>query len=69
MKNEMFNYDPYEALIRLDNRCEYLEHQTASAFALLEKQHNEMIRLHKQVVDLQTVVLHHSQIVKESTNG
>lgn len=69
MQNDMFNYDPYEALIRMDQRLEYCEHQIATAHALAEKQHRELQRLHKMIVDIQTVTLHHAHTLKETQDG
>ena len=66
---KMFNFDPYEALVNLDARVEYLEHQVATAHALLERQHREINRQQKQLTDLQTIAIHHSNIVKEQPNG
>ena len=66
MNPKMFNFDPYEALVNLDSRVEWLEHQNATAHSLLERQHREIVRLQKMVNDIQTVVLHHSNIVKET---
>lgn len=68
-QNEWFGYDPYEALIRMDGRLEYLESQMATYHALAERQHRELQRLHKMIQDLQTVSIHHSNIFKEEQRG
>ena len=69
MDAKMFNFDPYEALVNLDNRTDFLEHQVATAHALLERQHKELVRMQRQMTDLQTIAIHHNTIVKENNSG